>query len=231
MGGKVTLELPSNKEVAWFRRRLLRWFSINGREFPWRRRSCTSYQIILAEVLLQRTRAETVAEFHPRFVRHWPSWTKLAMASEEELRSFIQPIGLWRRRSASLLRLASEMARRRGRFPKKREEIESLPGVGQYITNAILLFCHGDPQPLLDVNMARVLERFFGPRKLVDIRYDPYLQTLSYKVVAGNDSVSTNWAVLDLASLVCKNKNPQCRICPLVNKCRYAEQLQMDKGY
>lgn len=79
--------------------------------------------------------------------------------------------------------------------------------------------------------MARVLERFFGPRKLVDIRYDPYLQTLSYKVVAGNDSVFTNWAVLDLASLVCKNKNPQCGICPLVNKCRYAEQLQMDKGY
>jgi hypothetical protein len=54
---------------------------------------------------------------------------------------------------------------------------------GQYIANAVLLLCHGEPQPLLDVNMARVLERVFGPKKLADIRYDPYLQQLAMRIV------------------------------------------------
>ena len=75
------------------------------------------------------------------------------------------------------------MAKRNGRFPSTRVEVEALPGVGQYITNATLLLCHGEAQPLLDVNMARVLERVFGPRKLVDIRYDPYLQNLAFEIV------------------------------------------------
>ena len=44
------------------------------------------------------------------------------------------------------------------------------------VANAILLVCHEQPEPLLDSNMARVIERVFGPRKLADIRYDPYLQ-------------------------------------------------------
>lgn len=41
------------------------------------------------------------------------------------------------------------------------------------MASAILVIQGVDPAPYLDVNMARVLERHFGPRKLSDIRYDP----------------------------------------------------------
>jgi A/G-specific adenine glycosylase len=112
------------------------------------------------------------------------------------------------------------MKRRRGRFPAAREELESLPGIGQYIANAILLLCHGQPQPLLDVNMARVLERNFGPRQLVDIRYDPYLQTLANRVISSVDARRLNWAVLDLAAVVCSNGAPRCIECPLAKSCQ-----------
>jgi A/G-specific adenine glycosylase len=114
------------------------------------------------------------------------------------------------------------MAKRRGVFPRSRDEIETLPNVGQYIANAILLLCHREAQPLLDVDMARVLERFFGPRKLADIRYDPYLQSLAKAVVNSRDSVLINWAILDHASLICKISEPLCFDCPLVKRCRFA---------
>ena len=114
------------------------------------------------------------------------------------------------------------MTRANGSFTKSRRKIEALPGVGQYIANAILMFCHGEPQPLLDTNMARVLERYFGPRKLADIRYDPYLQDLSRKVVNGNNPHIINWAILDFAALVCKIRSPLCESCPLARKCRSA---------
>jgi|TARA_B100001964_G_scaffold65593_1_gene74692 A/G-specific adenine glycosylase len=113
------------------------------------------------------------------------------------------------------------MVSRKGRFPCSREEIEALPGVGQYIANSIELFCYGKPLPLLDSNMSRVLERYFGPRKLADIRYDPYLQSLSKKVVKCKDPVSLNWAILDLAHIVCTQKKPQHDICPLKNRCQF----------
>ena len=214
--------LPAVREIRWFRRRLLAWYRGNGRSFPWRNKSATLYHKVVSEILLQRTKAETVADFFPGFIKLYPSWTVLARASESDLQKLLKPIGLWRQRAASIKRLAKEMDRRNGRFPRERDEIEALPGVGQYIANAVLLFCYKDSQPLLDTNMARVLERFFGPRTLADIRDDPYLQGLSKAVVDGENPIYINWAVLDLAALVCKNSDPRCDMCPLCNKCRFA---------
>jgi|SRR6185369_14205621 len=217
------LKLPKKSQVKWFQARLLRWGALHGRQFPWRKRSANNYTRIVSEVLLQRTRADVVARFLPSFLADYPSWTVLAKARRTELRKYLQPIGLWRQRSASLKNLAVEVARRHGSFPRNREEIEALPNVGQYIANAILLFCHNEAQPLLDVNMARVVERFFGPRRLVDIRDDPYLQILCKAIVRSPDPVAINWAILDHATLVCKRSKPICCECPLVSRCKFAK--------
>lgn len=205
-----------------FRRALLGWFRREGRSFPWRNPSASRYALIVSEILLQRTRAETVAEFFPRFLKRFPGWNHLALATEDELRRFLEPIGLWRRRAASLRALAQEMQSRRGRFPATREEVESLPGVGQYVASAAMVFCHGRREPLLDVNMARVLERCFAPRQLVDIRYDPWLQAIARAVVNHRQARDINWAVLDLAATTCVPRNPHCEECPLRTCCRHA---------
>ena len=220
------MKLKKNKrgnrlKVRWFQIQLFRWFKLNNRQFLWRKRNCTKYQSIIAEVLLQRTNAETVSRFYPRFIRKYPSWKALALAKKKDLQAFLKPIGLWRRKATAIKKLSIEMAKRNGRFPKRREEIEKIPAVGQYIANAVLMFCHGQPQPLLDVNMARVLERFFGPRKLADIRYDPYLQDLSHKILPKENAKEFNWAILDFASLICKARKPLCLKCLLKTKCRY----------
>ena len=119
---------------------------------------------------------QTVAAFWPVFILSFPELGCARPVTVEDVQKQLQPIGLSRRLAPSLHMLANIMAKHRGRFPLSRETIDSLPGVGQYIGNAVMLFCHGKPLPLLDGNMARVIERFFGARKLVDIRYDPYLQ-------------------------------------------------------
>jgi len=105
-----------------------------------------------------------------------------------------------------------------------------LPGVGQYVANAIVLFAHDGREPLLDVNAARVLERHFGGRRLVDIRYDPYLQHLAKSIVRSDQAISLNWALLDLAATICRIKLPLCEQCPLAVTCadyaaRSLEQL------
>ena len=99
--------------------------------------------------------------------------------------------------------------------------------MGQYVANAILLFRFKEPQPLLDENMARVLERYFGRRKHSDIRRDTYLQTLAKSVVEAGDPVNINWAILDFAALVCARSNPRCCECPIAHSCTYFKEISL----
>lgn len=212
---------PRKSSIRQFQSTILRWYRINGRDFLWRRRSRTRYEIVVSEILLQRTRAETVRANYHSFLHRFPSWSALARASEASLRKGLEPIGLWRQRAKVLRSLSRVVKKSRGRLPHSREELERLPGVGQYIASAILSICHNKREPLLDINMARLLERYFGPRKLADIRYDPYLQALSRKVLPKRGVKEFNWAILDFASMVCTTRNPNHEQCLLRKHCNY----------
>ena len=210
----------SKSKIEFFQEFILEWYKFNSRKFPWRKQNLTQYQYIIAEVLLQRTKAETIAKFYPSFLKEFPNWKTLSDTDIKNLENNLKPIGLYRQRSKRLMHLAQEMIRRKGKLPKDRQELESIPFMGQYIANAVELVIFNQPSPLVDVNMARVLERFFGPRKMADIRYDPYLQKLSSKIVNHQNAKHINWAILDFAAIICKPK-PICNKCLLKYLCRY----------
>lgn len=210
-----------NTKINFFQKKILEWYKANGRKFYWRNKGLSNYQYVIAEVLLQRTKAETIAKFYPGFINEFPNWQSLANARLNKIAQYLKPIGLYTQRSVRLKNLAIEMVKRNGRLPKDRTELESIPFMGQYIANAVELVIFNQPSPLIDVNMSRVLERFFGPRKLADIRYDPYLQELSYKIVKHESAKQMNWAILDFAATVCKAKQPLHDNCPLKKCCSY----------
>ncbi|MEC7641245.1 MAG: hypothetical protein VYC17_03730 [Nitrospinota bacterium] len=204
-------------------RRLETWFQLQGRSFPWRTKSATNYQKIVCEILLQRTRAETVSSVYHEFFKVFPGWIKIANSSTVKIEKYLKPLGLWKRRARSLHDLAKVLQKTRGKFPASREEIDKLPAVGQYVGNSIELFIHGRPLPLLDVNMSRVIERYFRPRKLADIRHDPWLQDLAKTIVIhGKDPVKLNWSVLDLGGTICVSRKPRCDLCPIRRGCASA---------
>jgi A/G-specific adenine glycosylase len=209
------------KKIEFFQHTILEWYHANGRKFYWRKKGLSNYQLVIAEVLLQRTKAETVAAFYPSFIAEFPNWKSLAEARLKKIAKHLKPIGLYTQRSVRLRNLAIEMVKRNGRLPKDREELESIPFMGQYIANAVELVIFDQASPLIDVNMSRVLERFFGSRKLADIRYDPYLQALSYKIVEHESPKEMNWAILDFAAIICKANNPIHDTCPLKQYCKF----------
>ncbi len=53
-------------------RRLVTWYETHGRDFPWRAPTSAPYQQIVTEVLLQQTRAETVAQVYHDFFAKYP---------------------------------------------------------------------------------------------------------------------------------------------------------------
>jgi A/G-specific adenine glycosylase len=222
------MDVDETRKIRFLQKELLKWFAINSRNFIWRNKSASNYVRIISEVLLQRTRAETVNKYLPIFLKKYSSWRQLGNATEIELIEVLKPLGLSNQRGKRLYNLAQELKKRNGIFPKDRSLVEEMPMMGQYIANAYELFILKKSAPLLDVNMARVLERFFKPREFVDIRYDPTLQRLAKKIVDHKKPTETNWAILDLAALVCKSKSPSCLICPLRKKCRYLKEERLD---
>jgi A/G-specific adenine glycosylase len=211
----------SKSEIKIFQTKLLDWFVSNGRIFLWRQDGLTSYEIIIAEVLLQRTKAETIEKFYANFLTNYPNWEVLVNTSITDIEIALKPIGLYKQRAKRLQSLAVELSALNGLLPENREDLDKISMFGQYIANAVELQIFMRPKPLLDVNMARVLERYFGPRQLADIRYDPYLQNLSHQVVSHENSKQINWAILDFAALICKRRNPKCVICFLSVDCKY----------
>lgn len=211
----------SKLRVKRFQAKLLAWYSSNGRKFLWRCEDRNEYEIIIAEVLLQRTKAETIERFYQNFIDKYPNWKTITETPLDAIEIDLKPIGLYKQRAKRIINLAIELNKRNGVVPESRGELEKIPMFGQYIANAIELQLFSRNKPLLDVNMARVLERYFGPRKLSDIRYDPYLQKLSHEVANHKNSKQINWAILDFAALVCKSRKPLCSICLLSTSCNY----------
>lgn len=221
MGSADPLLQGEKRKLTRLRKDLLGWFELNGRDLPWRKPSADTYQQIVVEVLLQRTTAAAVRDFFAGFVERFPDWTELAATDPAELENFLKPLGLWRRRAASLVGIARYAAKHGGQFPHNTALHDDIPAVGQYVSNAILVFQHGLARPLLDVNMARVIERFVRPRRLADIRYDPWLQEAAYWLVHREGAAQVNWAVLDFAAMICKTRNPRCDTCPVQARCAY----------
>ncbi|MFY0690767.1 MAG: hypothetical protein JXR14_02460 [Paracoccaceae bacterium] len=208
--------------ISLARGKLLAWFEAHGRDFPWRRDSASQYERICVEVLLQRTRAEAVSQMYDAFFDRYPNWEKLAGAPIEELEQVLKPIGLWRRRARSINALATYAEKHGEIFSGGDAELSKVPAVGQYVANAIQLFQKGKPRPLVDVNMARFLERYLRQRRLTDIRHDPWLQEACGWLVTCENPVSTNWATLDHAALTCRTRAPLCPSCILERTCNFA---------
>ena len=152
----------NQNKICFFQANLIGWYFLNGRKFPWRNRSSNNYLKIISEVLLKRTTAKSASQIVVKFVKKYSSWKKLSLASHKDVRDVLVPIGLYNQRAKDLLLLSQAISLRNGRFPKERKSIIKLPGVGRYVANAVLLFCFKQKVPLIDSNMIRVLQRYFG---------------------------------------------------------------------
>jgi len=214
-------------KIAYLQVELLNWFQMSRRNFPWREATANDYEKIVSEVFLQRTKAERVAKFYAFFLKKYPSWQDLATASVQQLQTDLQPLGLHKQRGERLYRLAQEMNARLGVFPDSREVVEEFSMMGQYIANAFELFILKKAKPLLDVNMARFLERQFEARRKADIRYDSFLQNLAHQLVHHATPILINWAVLDFAALICTARSPKCDQCPVNGVCNYFQQFAL----
>ena len=213
----VTSSRRTRRDVEYnFVRPLLRWGRANRRSFPWRETD-DPFHILVAEVLLQRSRGKTVAKVFTEVVRRWPTAEVMSRARVESIRSLIRPLGLTGR--AETLRLMAAEIVRRGEVPRTVDDLMELPGVGRYAASATATVAFRKRQPTVDGVPARVYRRFFGCDSSIPPTSDPDLWDLVHEVTPRGAAREWNWAVLDLAASVCLPSRPRCDDCPIVAAC------------
>src|SRR5436305_15106491 len=75
---------------------LLAWYDANRRDLPWRR-TRDPYRILVAEVLLQRTRVASGVQYYERFLARFPTVRDLAAAPLDDVLAAWEGLGFYRR--------------------------------------------------------------------------------------------------------------------------------------
>lgn len=213
------LKKPNRTTIKYIRSRLISWGKKHFRNFPWRKTG-NRYHALIAEILLQRTRAEQVLPVYRKFIKGFSSPSKLAAAKTSDIRRTIKSLGLaWRtiqlkKLGVSLLRLYS------GRVPSDYDKLIRLPGVGPYAASALLSFHCGKRRSIVDSNVVRLYSRLFGFKANPETRRNRKMIVLANVMTSKRNFRAFNYALLDFTRKICKIR-PKCNSCVLRFGCAY----------
>lgn len=200
--------------ILGFRRALLAWFAQNARPLPWRQ-APTPYHIWVSEVMLQQTQASTVIPFYVEFIRRFPTVQALAAAPLGEALKAWEGLGYYRRvhnlhRAAQII-----VAEHDGRVPGDARALAALPGIGRYTAGAIRSIAFGQPAPVLDGNIKRVLARLDDLEVSIDdAGVERALWERAAELLDPDHPGDFNQALMELGATICLPQKPACHRCP-----------------
>jgi A/G-specific adenine glycosylase len=211
-----------------FVEQLINWFDTNKRAFSWRKLSLTPFQALLAELMLQKTNANQVEKMFGNFIARYPDPKSILNLKQETLSNILQPLGLFNRRARDLKKISEIIHKNDDNLPSEKSELLKLPGVGNYIANAVLCFVFEQKVPMIDANVGRVMKRFYSfPVKGAPSR-DRKLEEKMTALMPDARFKDFNLALIDLAALICIPRNPLCSECPLNLNCDYFKKINQD---
>jgi A/G-specific adenine glycosylase len=192
---------------------LLAWYEQHRRSLPWRQIR-DPYRIMVSEVMLQQTQAERVIPFFECFLARFPDAAALAAADADTLHRLWKGLGYPSR--ADRLQAACRQVLEQDAWPKTAVELQQLPGIGPYTAAAVACFAFGQPEAVVDTNVARVYARRDGLRLPVDKKA---IWQHAQAELSQTDPIAYNNALMELGATICTAKAVYCERCPWARRC------------
>jgi A/G-specific adenine glycosylase len=187
--------------------------------------------------VLQQTRVSTVIPYFNNWISKWPTVQVLADADHEDVLAAWKGLGYYSRATRLHEGAKAMIAKSTGSscpLPSKAIDLQEFPGIGRYTAGAVSSIVFGEPEPVLDGNVIRVLSRQLGlymdgkEKKASDILWEEADRLIKHVSGLSESALSAtpgqwNQALMELGSTVCTPK-PQCADCPIQATCRvYSE--------
>lgn len=206
---------------------VLNWYQSQGRkDLPWQQER-SLYRVWVSEVMLQQTQVARVIPYFQGFVAVFPDIQALARADLDQVLHLWSGLGYYSR--ARNLHKAARIIQQEhgGQFPQGLTEVQALPGLGRSSAGAILSSVLGQPHPILDGNVKRVLCRVFAiPGWPGQAQVQKQLWHLAEQLTPQTQATHYNQAMMDIGAILCIRHKPHCPNCPLRPLCRAHRQNQ-----
>jgi A/G-specific adenine glycosylase len=201
---------------------LVDWYATAARDLPWRRPDVDPWAVLVSEVMLQQTPVVRVEPVWREWMARWPTPAALAAASPAEVIRAWGKLG-YPRRALRLREAAVALTERHGGVvPDDVAALEALPGVGTYTARAVACFGHGQPQPVVDTNVRRVVARLVHGRAEAGTARTADLTDVAALAPADPArAVRFSVAAMELGALVCVARTPRCGACPVRDSCAW----------
>ncbi|HTJ32954.1 MAG TPA: endonuclease III [Dactylosporangium sp.] len=173
-------------------------------------------QLLVAATLAAQTLDERVNAVTPALFERYPAAADLAAADPAEMEQILVPVGYYRKKTASVIKLAATLVERHdGEVPATLEELVALPSVGRKTANMVLGNAFATPAISVDTHVSRVAERLgWSPAKDV-LAAETAIQALFER----KDWVTVNLLLILHGRRTCHSQRPACGACPLSPEC------------
>ncbi len=199
---------------------------------PWRQQR-SLYKTLVSEIMLQQTTVATVYNKFESFIEQFPDISGLAKATEEHILIAWKGLGYYRR-AKNLLAAANYIhTQYSGLIPCDYNLLITIPSIGDYTARAILAIGAEQKKLAIDVNLQRVLGRYYGfnIESQSTLKKNILKQFESNKILDFELSFrALNEALMDLGRVYCTKNNTHCNLCPLQYSCQSKNKPPIEKN-
>jgi A/G-specific adenine glycosylase len=198
------------------------WYASAARDLPWRRTGIDAWAVLVSEVMLQQTPVARVEPVWRDWMERWPTPAALAAVAPADVIRAWGKLG-YPRRALRLREAAGAILERHGGVvPEDVEALEALPGVGTYTARAVACFGYGQPQPVVDTNVRRVVARLLhGRAEAGNARAADLTDIAELTPPEPERAARFSVAAMELGALVCVAGAPRCGVCPVRERCAW----------
>jgi endonuclease-3 len=174
------------------------------------------FELLVVTVLSAQTTDKRVNAVRPTLFAAYPNARAMAAADRDKLEQIIGPLGFFRAKTESLLKLSAALVEEHdGEVPPRLADLVKLPGVGRKTANVVLGNAFGIPGITVDTHFARLVRRF-GWTELTD--------PVKVEHAVGELFPKRDWTMLSHHLIwhgrrVCHAQKPACGACPVARWC------------
>ena len=174
------------------------------------------FELLVVTVLSAQTTDKRVNAVRPTLFAAYPDAPAMAAAEREKLEAIIGPLGFFRAKTESLLKLSAALVERHGgQVPPRLKDLVELPGVGRKTANVVLGNAFGIPGITVDTHFGRLSRRFGWTDEKDPVKAEHAVGALFPK----KDWVMLSHHLIWHGRRCCHAQKPACGACPVARWC------------
>ena len=175
-----------------------------------------AFECLVVTVISAQTTDRRVNAASPALFAAYPTPEAMAAAPREHLEQLLGPLGFFRAKTDSVLKLSQALVERYdGEVPARLDDLVTLPGVGRKTANVVLGNAFGKPGITVDTHFGRLARRFGWTEETDPVKVEHAVGALFPK----RDWTMLSHHLIWHGRRICHAKRPACGVCPVARWC------------